>query len=186
MPPLTRALLRWLPLAVLTTALSALSYLVIQQMGRQLADEPQVQMARDAAAALATGRSADGIMPAGTVDLGQSLAPFVMVLDDKGAALAASGRLGARMPAVPAGVLDHVRRTGEERVTWQPEPGVRLATVVVRRTDPGGGFVASGRSLRETEERIARIQTIVLLAWLVTLAGSLLFVAAGEYFINRA
>jgi hypothetical protein len=178
-------LLRWLPLAFLTTALCALVYLVIQQEGRQLADEPQGQIARDAAAALAGGRPVESVVPPVPIDLGQSLAPFVMVLDNAGAVVATSGRLRGQTRVVPAGVLEHVRQSGEERVTWQPEPGVRMATVVVRRADAGAGFVVSGRSLRETEERIERIQTIVGLAWILTLVGLLVLVGTGEYVVGR-
>jgi hypothetical protein len=47
-------------------------YLVAQQMGRQMADEPQVQLARDAAAALAGGRPAESVVPPVQVDFAQS------------------------------------------------------------------------------------------------------------------
>src|ERR1051326_7668674 len=136
MPVLTRIFFRWPPLASLATALSALVYLALQQQGRQMADEPQVQLARDAAAALAAGRPIESVVPVQQVDLGRSLAPFVMVLDDGGTVRATSGRMDGHVRVVPEGVLEHVRTSGEERVTWQPEPGIRMATVVVRRGDP--------------------------------------------------
>ena len=182
---LTRTFWRWLPLAFLTTALCTLVYLAVQQVGRQFADEPQVQMARDAAAALAAGRPVESVVPAVPVDFGQSLAPFVMVLDEAGAVVASSGRLGGQARVVALGVLEHVRQSGEERVTWQPEPGVRVATVVVRRIDKGAGFVVSGRALRETEERTLRIQAMVGLAWIATLVGLFVLVGAGEYLTAR-
>lgn len=185
MTPITRAFLRWLPLAFLGTTMSALVYLAVQQEGRHLANDPQIQMARDAAAALAAGRPVESVLPAVPIDLERSLAPFVMVLDDKGTVVAASARLAGQTRVMPSGVFDHVRQVGEERVTWQPEPGVRMATVVVRRTDAGGGFVVAGRSLNETEERAYQLQTIVGLAWLVTLVGLFALVAAGEYATAR-
>ena len=40
-------------------------------------------------------------------------------------------------------------RRGEDRLTWQPEPGVRSATVVVHYQGAQAGFVMAGRSLRE-------------------------------------
>lgn len=184
MTVLTRIFWRWLPLAFLATALSALVYFAVQQVGRQLANDPQIQMARDAAAALAAGRPVETVVPAAQVDLGQSVAPFLMVLDGSGKVVGSSGRLRGEGRVVPAGVLDHVRQSGEERVTWQPEPGVRMATVVVRRVDAGGGFVVAGRSLGETEDRILGIQTMVALAWIVTLAGLLVIVGAGEYLVR--
>jgi hypothetical protein len=185
MAVLTRTLWRWFPLAIMTTALCTLVYLAVQQQGRQLANDPQIQLARDAAIALAAGQPVESVLPAAPVDIAQSLAPFVMVLDDAGTVLASSGRLHGALRAVPAGVLEHVRQSGEERVTWQPEPGVRMATVVVRRVGPGGGFVVAGRSLAETEDRIQKIQTIVGLAWIVTIAALLVLVAAGESIIGE-
>jgi hypothetical protein len=65
------------------------------------------------------------------VDLATSLDPFVLVFDADGQLLASSMLLRGRMPDYPAGVLDTVRRRGEDRVTWQPESGVRDATVAV-------------------------------------------------------
>jgi len=182
----TPILFRWLPPAFLTTALSALVYLAAQQVGRQLANDPQIQLARDAAIALATGRPVESVVPTPDVNYGRSLAPFLMVLDDAGTVVASSGRLNGRMPEFPAGVLDHARQTGEERVTWQPEPGVRLATVVVRRPDAAGGFVIAGRSLSETEARYSQFQNITIVVWVVTLAGLFALVAAGEFVIARS
>lgn len=180
MPLVTRILLRALPFAFLATALSALVYLAVQQAGRHLANDPQIQMARDAAAALAAGQPIPAVVPAQLVDFGQSLAPFVAVLDDAGTAVASSGRLRGQPPVLPAGVLEHVRQSGEEQVTWQPEPGVRIATVVVRRAGAPPGFVVAGRSLAETESRIEQIQTIVLLGWIATIVGLLVLVGIGE------
>lgn len=179
---LIRTFWRWLPLAFLTTALALLVYLAVQQVGRHLANDPQIQMARDAATSLAGGRPLESVLPGVPIELGQSLAPFLMVLDDKGTVVASSGRLRGQTRAVPAGVLEHARQSGEERVTWQPEPGVRMATVVVRRLDAGGGFIVAGRSLAETEDRILQIQTIVGLVWMVTVAGLFALVALGESF----
>jgi hypothetical protein len=45
----------WLPLAALTTALCGLVYLAVQQALRQAANDPQIQMAEDAAYILSQG-----------------------------------------------------------------------------------------------------------------------------------
>ena len=50
-----RILIRWVPLAALATALSLMVYVAVQQVGRQIANDPQVQIARDAQAAIAAG-----------------------------------------------------------------------------------------------------------------------------------
>ena len=182
---LRRVALRTLPLAGLATATSLLVYLAVQQAWRRAADDPQVQMAGDISASLWSGQAPDSIVPAAQVDYGVSLAPFVIVFDDAGAIVASSGTLHGRRATLPAGVLEHVRRSGAERVTWQPSAGTRIAAVVVRYGGSAGGFVLAGRSLRETEERTATFGQLVWLVWIATLAGLLGLVAASEYGLSR-
>jgi len=178
---LRRIFLRWFQLASLATALALLVYVVAQQIGRHSADDPQIQMARDAVSLLESGQSPDSVLPAAHVDMSRSLAPFLIVLDDRGKVLAASATLRGAPRAVPQGVLTNVRDHGEERVTWQPEPGVRIASVVGHYTGSPGGFVVAGRSLRETEERVVQFQQLILIGWALTLAGLAVVTAATEY-----
>ena len=168
------AILVFLPLAVVATGLAGLVYLVAQQDGRWLANEPQVQLAEDAAARLdAGGTPGDQVGPA-SVDIARSLAPFVVVYGTAGTILATDGTLDGQPPAVPAGVLTSARVTGRDAVTWQPRPGVRIATVTVAWN---GGTVLAGRSLRLVEEHADSLEVIVGGGWLATLAA--LAVAAG-------
>jgi hypothetical protein len=185
MPLLQATLRRWIPLAGLTTALCLLVHLAVQQMYRQTADDPQGQIAHDAARALAAGATPESVLPATPVEIGQSLAPFVTVLSEQGAIVASSARLHGEARTVPSGVLDHARRAGEERVTWQPEPGVRMATVVVHGAGAAGGFVVSGRSMRESEARTDQFFELVGLAWIATLVGLLVLVAGTELVFSR-
>jgi hypothetical protein len=115
------------------------------------------------------------------VAMERSLATFVTVLDDSGRVLASSGRLRGEVRAIPTGVLDHVRRAGEERVTWLPERGVRIATVVERYSAASGGFVVVGRSLEEAQDRIEKFWQLIALSWTATLAGLLALVAIVEW-----
>jgi len=168
------AILVFLPLAVVATGLAGLVYLVAQQDGRWLANEPQVQLAEDAAARLdAGGTPGDQVGPA-PVDIARSLAPFVVVYGTAGTILATDGTLDGQPPAVPAGVLASARATGRDAVTWQPRPGVRIATVTVAWN---GGTVLAGRSLRLVEEHADSLEVIVGSGWLATLMA--LAVAAG-------
>jgi hypothetical protein len=168
------AILVFLPLAVLATGLAGLVYLVAQQDGRWLANEPQVQLAEDAAARLdAGGTPRDQVGPA-PVDIARSLAPFVVVYGAADAILATDGTLDGQPPAVPAGVLAGARATGLDTVTWQPRPGVRIATVTVPWN---GGTVLAGRSLRLVDEHAATLELLVGGGWLATLAA--LAAAAG-------
>jgi hypothetical protein len=175
---MTAVLARWLPLAGVVTILCLLVYLAVQQVWRHAADDPQIQMATDIADALASGATTEAVVPRTSIDVGRSLAPFVMLLDDRGTVLASSGALRGGVRRIPDGVLQHVRAAGEERMTWQPEPGIRIATVVVRVSSRAGGFVVVGRSLRETQARIAQFGTIVAAVWIGSLLGLLLLIAA--------
>lgn len=178
-----RILARWLQLAALATATSLLVYLAVQQVGRQTANDPQLQVARDAATALAAGQQASSFAAGPAIDIERSLAPWTTVVDEKGAIVSSSARLHGNLRTVPAGVLDHARRTGEERVTWQPEPGVRMATVVVHNRS--GGFVVAGRSLEESEARTAAYGKLILAGWFATLVGLLVIVSATEAMLPR-
>ncbi len=178
-----RILARWVQLAALATATSLLVYVAVQQVGRQTANDPQIQIARDAAAALAGGQSAASIGVGPQVDIGRSLAPWITVVDEKGTVVSSSARLHGNARTVPAGVLDHARRSGEERVTWQPEAGVRMATIIVHNRN--GGFVVAGRSLEESEARTAAYGNLILAGWLATLVGLLVIVSATEAMLPR-
>src|SRR5947207_14807465 len=131
MSRLKRILFTWLMLAALASAICLLVYIVAQQTWRTSANDPQIQLARDAAAALAAGRAVETVVPRDTVDMERSLAPFLIVLDANGTVLAASAALRGNVPGVPKSVLDFVRERGEHRVTWQPIGGVRIASVIV-------------------------------------------------------
>lgn len=175
-----KILAHWLPLAVVSTALCGLAYLVGQQVLRQSADDPQIQMAQDTAAALSQGASPASLLPASRVEISQSLAPFIVVFDDHGKALGSSALLHGETPSLPAGVFEYVRRHGEDRISWQPERGVRMAAVIERYQGDAPGFVLAGRSLKEVEIRENNIQMIAGAALLATWFFSLVAVAFSE------
>jgi hypothetical protein len=127
-----KAILRtWLPFAVLITIVCGLVYDSVQQMLQQEADDPRIQMAEDTARALDGGTPPEAALPAGQVDVNRSLASFVVVYDRSGQPTAASGLLNGDTPRPPQGVLDHAGQNGMNRVTWQPQQGARIASVVV-------------------------------------------------------
>jgi hypothetical protein len=170
----------WLPLAAITTLLCGLVYLAVQQSLRQGANDPQVQMAEDAAAALAAGGTPESVLPAAQVEISNSLAPFMVIYNDTGEPLVSSGLLHGAMPLLPAGVFAYTLQNSEDRVSWQPEPGIRVAAVVVAYGGAQPGFVLAGRSLREVEKRESQVRQMTGIAWLITLAGSLVVVAGCE------
>ena len=173
----------WLPIAAVTTVICLLVYATVQQTLRNAADDPQIQLAEDAADALAHGAPVASVVPPVPIDIARSLAPFMIVLDDKGGVVATSGLLHGQGPAVPPGVLEFAKAHGEHRVTWQPERGVRIASVVLAFGGATPGFVVSGRSLREAEKRTAQLVTFVIAAWLGALAISLILLSGGEVLV---
>jgi hypothetical protein len=133
-------------------------------MLRQGANEPQTQMVRDMRDALNAGtKQPIEYATTPSVDIKNSLEPFVMVFDSEGETIASSGQLNDGALRVPEGVLDYVANkssdgvTGgaEHTVTLQPEPGVRLAAVfkVVPLNLPGAQYyiVMAARSLHDVE-----------------------------------
>ena len=168
---------KWLPLAIATAGLCALVYLTVQQSLRMGANDPQIQMAEDAASSLNAGASVETVVPSTKVEIADSLASFVIVFDNSGKVLASSATLHGVVPAYPAGVLDYVRQKGQDRVTWQPEAGVRLATVAVPYNN---GFVMAGRSLTEIEKRESQVESLSGLAMLGIWAATLIVIALGE------
>jgi len=163
---LVRAIAIWLPIAAATTGLTGVVYGVTQQSLRLGADDAGVALALRTTARLDAGESATAAVPADQVELTTSLDPFALVFDSNGRQLASSAALHGQLPTYPPGVFNTLRVQGEDRVTWQPEPGVRSATVAVAWH---GGYVVAGRSLRLTEQHIDQVGQIVVVGWLATL-----------------
>lgn len=170
----------WLPLAAVITLFCGLIYATVQQSYRMDANDPQIQMAEDTARALESGQPASSLVPSGKVDIAQSLSPYLIIYDTNGQPLVSNAILHNQIPTVPAGIFDYTRKNGEDRVSWQPEAGVRSATVIVLVSGGEGGFVLAGRSLREVEIREGALTYQVEIGWLVTILASLVLVALFE------
>ena len=177
------ALKYWLPAAVAATVLALLVAGAVQQNIRQGANDPQIQMAEDTATSLAGGRQ-PAAAATGKVDMARSLAPYTMVFDDAGRLLASGVELDGQTPEVPPGVFTYVRQHGEDRFTWQPQPGVRHAAVVVHYGGAHAGFVLAGRSMREVEKREDQLTMEVVLAWLAALVGTFVAAACAVLFVD--
>lgn len=149
-------------LAVVATFLAAGAYLVAQQKVRSDADHPQIEMARAAVADLNAGAVVNHVVGDAQIDLGQSPRPYLIVVDPTGAVIAVSGTLNGESVTPPAGVFDYVRTHGEDKLTWQPAPGVRSA-IVVARFDKG--FVIAGRSLAAAETLEQHLLQAAVATW---------------------
>lgn len=156
------------------TVLMGLVYVVAQQQYRAQANDPQIQVARDAVAMANAGQAVESLIPTERVNIAESLAPFIGVYNQDSQPILGSGLLNDRMPTPPAGVFTYAKQHGENRLTWQPAPGVRIAAVVLPYTGAQSGFILVGRNLREAEQRINDMGDLVMLAWPVTLVTTLL------------
>jgi hypothetical protein len=145
----------------------------VQQAYRSGANDPQIQMAEDAAQALAAGQAVDTVLPPNRIDIAQSLAPFLIVYNSDGSPLASNAVLHDRIPELPSGVLDYTRQKGEDRITWQPEPGVRSAVIILPVSGSQSRFVLAGRSLREVDEREGSLTQMVAGGWFAAILGTL-------------
>ena len=163
----------WLQSAVVIVAMCGLIYLVAKQTFRLNAEDPQIQMAEDGAMALGKGADPATLVSQTDVEISSSLAPFVMVVDDTGRVIFSSATLYAKPPSLPLGVLEYTRKYGEDRITWTPDAGLRIATVVKRVEGAAPGFIVVGRSLREVESRIDKLNQIIIVVGALALGASL-------------
>jgi hypothetical protein len=157
-------------LAILCTVLALGICASVQQVQRQDANDPQIQMVRDAASLLEQGSTLEAALPPSHVDASSSLSAFLIIYDDAGKPVASSMSLEGKSPAPPPGVFDYTRQHAEDWITWQPRRGVRFASIVKHVAGPHPGFVLAGRSLQEVEARKDIVGKIVLAAWAATMA----------------
>lgn len=177
-----RTVLGWLPFALVGTVLLGFVFMSIQQVYRAGANDPQIQIAEDVAGKLSAGADMRDVIPAGTVAIELSSASYVIVYNSVGFAVGGNGSLHGNVPVLPEGVLEVARQNGEHRLTWQPEEGIRQATVIVPyKSDSSAGFVMVGRSLQEVEQRITDLMLMTGLALVILLIGAFATVFLKEW-----
>ena len=173
---------QWLPFAMVISAFAMLINASVQQAYRQGADDPQIQMAHDSAEALNNGEIAEAIVASYQVDISTSLAPFYVIFDGSKQPVVSSGLLDGETPQLPDGVLDYAEQQGENRLTWEPKPGTRIAAVIVPFKD---GFVLAGRNMREVEKREDQVSAFAGVTWLLAMIGTLVVISLGEFFLTE-
>ncbi len=175
----------WRPVGVAIILLGGLSYAAIQQVYRTSLNDPQIQIAEDIVSGLQDGKPLGQF--AQQTDLDKNLSPYVIVYNDKHEAISHSGTLGGVVPVPPAGVFDYALKHGQDRITWEPKPGIRSAIVVMPyKHDPDAGFVLVGRSMREVEKRENNLAKMVSLGIAITLVLSFLTAVAGDMWRHRS
>lgn len=165
----------FLPLVVLITGVFLSMYVLSQQVLRQDANDPQIQMSEDIANALSEGKEVKNLVPQ-KIELTQSIAPFIIIYDKNGKVISSTVALSGETPDIPQGVLLSAKANGQNRLTWQPATNVREAIVVTYFNNKSEGYVLAGRSLQEVEQRENQILKLAGIGWIATLVGSFLAV----------
>ena len=177
-----RFLALWLPVAGATTVLAIALYGGVQQAQRADANDPQLQMARDAAAAIGAGADPSSMTEGPTVDIERSLSPWLAVYGPDGAPIAASGSFQGKPPEVPSTVLADAAG-GERTFSWEPRDGLRFATVAVPAGN--GTVIVAARSLAEVEQRESATMQIAALGWLAALIAAAIGALLGVWLRDR-
>ena len=180
-----KTFLVWLPFIFAISCMCLLVYGAVQHVLRIGANDPQIQMAEDAADALSAGKEAASILPNQRIDISKSLAPHMIIYDNQGHIFSSSATLHGSPPQIPGGVFADAERLGELRFTWQPEEGIRQAVVVVAYPGINSGFVLAGRSLREVEYRIDDLGLEVVIAWIGSLLGTFVVLWIVIFFLGK-
>jgi hypothetical protein len=166
---------------VLSITLTGLVYVAVQHALRQSANDPQIQMAEDAAAALDAGQTHESLTSGPPVNMKTSLAPYLIILDSNKHMIATTGKLDGKVVLPPAGSFDaaaastgKVGPAKENRITWEPADDVRQAAVIVAHKN---GYVVAARSLREVEMRESQLSVMVAAAFATLAVIGLVLVA---------
>lgn len=157
----------FIPFFIVITLVSALLYVSVHHVIRAYANDPQIQIVQDISSYLSSGQSPQSILPPTKVDISKTLAPFVIIFDVNGKPIVSSGMLGKEIPKVPLGVFQYAAEHGENRLTWEPTKGVRIAAVVMRYQGKNTGYVLAGRSLKEVEKQADQLLFQVALFWII-------------------
>lgn len=115
--------------SIIITGILLLIYASVQQVYRSSANDPQIQIARDASVDIREGKSINKYFSFDTVNLTQRLATFIELFDKHGKPLKSTGLLNGSLPQLPAGIFEFTKQNKEDILTWQPQPGVRMAMV---------------------------------------------------------
>lgn len=182
MKTLKNILIFWVIIIFLITFTCLLTYIVTQQLTRLGANDLPVKLATETSIKLEKGQSPGNSIPGETIDISKSLETFVMIFDKDKNLIATSAMMGNVEPVYPKGVLNYVDKMGEDRVTWQPQDGLRFATVAIKT---GDNYIVAGHSLQEPERLIGIIGNIVFFAWLACAVFSSIALGIVYIFIKK-
>lgn len=168
---LWRSTISFLPFAVCITLLSGLIYFSSQQVIRLSANEMPSLSVDTALARISIGQQLNTILPNVPIELSKPFGFFFSAYNEQKVLTIAQTTVHGASVTIPDGVFDYAKLHGKDRVTWQPETGIRLATVVVYEPKTKTYLVA-GRDLTDYEHRIETLGIQILLGWALTMGGT--------------
>jgi hypothetical protein len=167
----------WLAIAGVTTLVLGTSYAMVQQSTRLSADDLPLTTSQVAKQELEDNSNAKDVIPTLKTDLRSDASLFMIITDNSEHVIASSALLDGKSPLPPKGVFVFATQHDSDHFTWEPSPGVRLATRVVKYGQAAnGGFIITGQSLQPYEDRISTYTWLALAGWLAALAWSYLFI----------
>lgn len=172
----------WVILAAMVTVVTGLVYAGVQQNYRQGANDPQIEITEEISQAISKGAPADQIIPPSSgTDVKVSLAAFAMVFDKDGKVIGSSAKLGGKDPVPPKSVFENAKKQGRSILTWEPEKGTRIATVILPvKGSSDEYFILAGKNIREVEKREHQLLLMAAMSWvLLLLLSALLSIALG-------
>jgi len=165
----------WLAITGASTLVIGAAYVMVQQSTRLAADDLPLATAQTVKAELESGSAPSDVVPSRTTDLKTNDNVFVIVTDNSRHVLASSASLDGQTPLPPSGVFDYTAASGTDHFTWQPETGVREATrVMTYSKDASSGFIITGQSLRQVENREDIYTEMAVAAWFAVLVWTYL------------
>jgi hypothetical protein len=165
----------WLAIMGTSTLIIGAAYAMVQQSTRLAADDLPLATAQTVKHELEGGAAAVDVVPTVKTDLAADSTVFVIVTDSTQHILASSATLDGQTPLPPAGVFSYTKTHATDHFTWQPKTGVRLATrVMTYAATTDTGFIISGQSLKQAEDRVGTYNLLAFGAWLAVAAWTLL------------
>lgn len=154
-------------LAALVSVIFGTVHVAVQGSYRANANDPQVEVTGQVTDVINQNVPLDAIVSdAEQIDMSKSLSLFVMIFDNDKKLAGASAVLDGQPPVPPAGTFDVAKSKGQDRFTWEPKKGVRVAAVL--KYVDGKGYVLAGRSLKEIEMREQDLMKLIATGWAIS------------------
>lgn len=157
-----------------STILLGTSYGLVQQSTRLAVDDLPLASAQTIKYELESGASPADVVPALKTNSQTDTTVFAIVTDTTPNILASSF-VDAKTSLPPKGVFEYTAKHGTDRFTWETGAGARVATrVLTYKYGSTQGYIITGQSLSQAENRISTYGLFTLVGWLMVLAWSFL------------